>query len=389
VFQVVSTVVIVASTNVNTLAAANAERHPDSQRARIDRLIQTIRVVGAFKAAKADRVAKARGTERPRTVSVSEVKQELQRRQTLKDPEPSTPAMPPTKALWTRITSMACFRGFSALMIMSIAQWYLSVAIDFLLSGQPNDLQLGYGTTSIVLTTIFASGFAVWTHYTITKPSNKRIFDHFPKGGEVLIELWPITASWAVADHLCRSGPLALSRWFELKRFAFDASSWNTLDEAGQNRKILQFAVIALLYSVLVALISIPCTMITRRVHASMLSDEDLAIVPFHRGKKRQSYNFNQRSKIRRPGLTVSEAWATVTWNSYFHVLRLYLKYFIILQFIQIVYWSANWKLHEILDVAKYASTNLPCSPIAMVKPFNTRNTTMSMLGTTSTHAES
>lgn len=92
---------------------------------------------------------------------------------------------PKAKNLWTRITSLACFRGFSAYLIMAVSQWYLAVAIDFFLSGQPSELRLGYGSTSIVLATLFGSGFAVWTHFTITKPSNKKIFDHFPKGEAV------------------------------------------------------------------------------------------------------------------------------------------------------------------------------------------------------------
>lgn len=257
---------------------------------------------------------------------------------------------------------------------MAIPQWYLGVAIDFFLSGQPSELKLGYGSTSIVLATIFGGGFAIWTHYTITPPRRKKIFDHFPKGPEVLMELWPLTASWAVAEQLAMSGPLALSRSFRLKHYAFDVDSWNTLDELGQKTKIFEFGLVFLLYLTLVAFVSIPATMILRRVHASMLSDEDLAIVPFHRGDRSRLHPYDERSRIRKPGLTISQAWATVTWDAYFRVLFVYCQYFAINQLVQLSYWSANWKLHQVFDVDKYAPTNLPCSPVGKVLPFAARN---------------
>lgn len=34
-------------------------------------------------------------------------------------------------------------------------------------------------------------------------------------------------------------------------------------------------------------------------------------------------------------------------------------------------YWSANWKLHKFLEVDKYASVNLPCSPVGRVPPLS------------------
>ncbi len=356
--------VIVASTRIRALAAANAERHPDSHRARIDNLIRTIRVTRAFKSA---------GAKRLRSVSVGDVREDLKRRDSLKI-EQAPARKGAVGKLWARITSMACFRGFSAYLIMAVSQWYLAAAIDFFLSGQPSDFKLGYGSTSIVLATLFGSGFAVWTHYTITKPSNKKIFKHFPKGEAVLIELWPITATCAICEHLTLSCPLALSRSFELKRYAFDMDSWNTLDEAGQRRKVMEFGAVFLLYVMLVTCLAVPAKMILRRVHASMLSDEDLAIVPFHRGDRSKLQPYDRRSKIRRPGLTVSQAFATITWRAYFNVLLVYVQYFAANQFIQMAYWSANWKLHKLLEVDKYAPTNLPCSPVGRVLPSSIRN---------------
>ena len=364
---------MVASVRIRALAAAKASTHESSQRARLDRLVQTIRAMGAFKTAKQDRLQREENAKKLGCVSVSEVKADLKRRDTLEATKPTAKRRGPVRRFWIHITQMACFRGFSTLLTISIAQWVLGFIADFVLSGQPSELKLGYGTTSILLKTMFASAYAVWTHYTITKPSNKRVFDHFPRGGEVLTELWPMTAMWAVADHLCMSGPLALSRYFELRKYAFDIDSWNLLSEEERPAKIAQFTLVFLFYAGLVTFVSIPMTMVTRRVHASMLSNEDLAIVPFVRGSRNQSYKFDERATIRRPGLTFSEAWGTITWSAYFQVLSIYLQYFAVNQLVQMAYWSANWKLHEFLEVDKYASTKLPWSPVGVIKSLSKR----------------
>ncbi|CAD6571776.1 MAG: hypothetical protein ASARMPRED_004784 [Alectoria sarmentosa] len=222
---------------------------------------------------------------------------------------------------------------------------------------------------------MWGPGLATWTHYTMTPPRKSiNIQDHFPKGPHVLTDLWPLTASWLVAEHLTLSLPLALSRTFRLKHYAFDVESWNTLDENGQNKKIMQFALVFFLYLLLVAVVAIPATMTMRRVHASMLSDDELAIVPFHRGDRARLHPYDRRSQIRQPGLTVAEAFNTITWDAYLRVVFVYFQYFAINQLIQLAYWSANWKLHQVFAVDKYVLANLPCSPVNKLLPFAERN---------------
>lgn len=320
--------------------------------------------------------ARAAGIQQLRRVSVSEVRQDLKRRDTMKDGQPpAKPSKSSVMKIWDHLTSYACFRGFIGYLYMAVPQWYFGMVCDFFLSGQPSELSLGYGTTSIVLATMWGSGLATWTHYTITPPRKSiRVQDHFPKGPGVLTDLWPLTVSWLVAEHLTLSLPLALSRAFKLKHYAFDVDSWNTLDASGQSKKVMQFALVFLLYLFLVAAVAIPATMTMRRVHASMLSDDDLAIVPFHRGDRARLHPYDQRSKIRQPGLTIAEAFSTITWDAYLRVLFVYIQYFAINQLVQMAYWSANWKLHQVLEVDKYASTNLPCSPVNRLQPFAERN---------------
>ena len=369
VYQVISTVFAVADRQIGTIAAANAEKHPESHRARIDNLVRAMKVIKQFR-------VKAAGAGRLRSVSVSEVRQDLKRRDTIKGTEPNAkPSKSTVMKAWDHITCYSCFRGFIGYLYMAVPQWYFGMVCDFFLSGQPSELSLGYGTTSIVLGTMWGSGLATWTHYTITPPRKSiRVQDHFPKGPGVLTDLWPLTVSWLVAEHLTLSLPLALSRSFKLKHYAFDVDSWNTLGELDQSKKVMQFALVFLLYLFLVAAVAIPATMTMRRVHASMLSDDDLAIVPFHRGDRTRLRPYDERSKIRQPGLTVAEAFNTITWDAYFRVLSVYVQYFAMNQLVQMAYWSANWKLHEILEVSKFAPTNLPCSPINRLLPFGQRN---------------
>ncbi len=355
---------MVAPVKIKPMAAANAESHPDSKLARLEKLIWKIRVIKAFKTEKQNSI---------RRVSVVEVRKDLQRRDKMKADTAKSKPKSAIRKIWSRLTSLAYFRGFSAYLIMDVSQWYLALVIDFFLSGQPSEFELGYGSTSIVLATIFASSQAVWTHCTLTKPSNKKTFNHFPKGGELLKELWPLTCSWAVAEHITISCPLALSRAFELKPYAFDVDSWGVLDEAGQKAKIAQFCLVFLLYLLLVACLSVPATMTLRRVHASMLLEEDLAIVPFIHGyeNRKQPYYQHQGSRLRHPGLTVRLAFATITRDAYFRALLVYVQYFAVNQLVQMAYWSANWKLHKFLEVDKYASVNLPCSPVGRVPPLS------------------
>ena len=323
-----------------------------------------------------------------RSVSVGEVRDTLKRRATLKSQQPPSREKSEIWKRWDRATRLACFRGFSTYLMMAVCQWYLAVVIDFFLSGQPSELKLGFGSTSIVLASIFGPGFAVWTHYAITRPSQKKIRDHFPKGKDIVMELWDITACWAVAEHLAMSCPLALSRNFDLKKYAFDVEAWNTLDDFELKRKIMEFALVFITYLFLVATVSVPLTIITRRVYASMLSDEDLAIVPIHAGDRSRLHPYNDRAKIRKPGLSISEAWSTITWSDYLQVLFVYFQYFALNQLIQMAYWSANWKLHDVFQVDKYASTNLPCSPVGHLLPFSASRVTPERLVANLSHTE-
>lgn len=337
---------MVSSENVTALGAARADRHPaakvEPEATRINR-----------------RLARAR-TFQPRFLRPGN--RSLTRSLTM-----------PIESLGRKFFGLACLRGLNAYLIMSVAQWYLGAMADFLLSGQPKELMPGYGSTSVILAIFFGGGSAIWTHYAITEPSNRQIHHLFPQGSDILVELFPITCLWAVCEQITMSLPLALSRTesFELRKYAWDPSSWNELDGHGQRTLLSKFGLVYLVYLVLVATISIPCTMMLRRIHASMLPEAGEAIVPYTRGNPRPRENPRPRtdtdtdndegdessgSPTHRPGLTVSQAWATLTWPAYFRVLSLFGQYFLINQLIHLACWEADWRLHAFFHTEQYTS---------------------------------
>lgn len=287
---------------------------------------------------------------------------------------------------------MTCLRGLNAYLIMSVAQWYLGAIADFFLSGQPKEVMPGYGSSSVMLAIFFGGGSALWTHYAITEPSNRNVYHLFPQGKEILVELFPITCLWAVCEQVTMSLPLAMSRseFFELRQYAWNPSSWNELDAHAQRTLLGKFALVYLVYLILVGAVSIPSTMMLRRIHASMLPEAGEAIVPYTRGNPQprldtinDKNNNNNRSKnnnnptdaddeenndeeakaeannnttTHRPGLTVSQAWATLTWPAYFRVLRISILYFLINQLLHLACWEADWRLHAFFQTERYAS---------------------------------
>lgn len=272
----------------------------------------------------------------------------------------------PIESLGRRFFGLACLRGLHPYLIISIVQWYCGAFADLLLSGQPKELESGYGSTSIILAVFFGCSSAVWTHYAITEPSKKKsLYNHFPRGGDILVELYPITCVWAVCDQMTRSLPLALSRSteFDLREYAWAPDLWNTLDARGQRFLLFKFSLVYLLYLVLVAGLLIPATMIIRRIHASMLPDADEALVPFNRGK--QKARPDEENEIHSPRLSISEAWATLSWNAYTRVLKTFVQYFIVNQLLHLLCWEAEWMLHEVFEADKYASP-FPSGPTSL-----------------------
>lgn len=276
----------------------------------------------------------------------------------------------PIESLGKKVFNLPYLRGLSAFLTLSITKWFFSTIGDLFLSGQPKELKAGYGSTSIILAVFFGGTFALWTHYAITRPRDIRnIDDHFPRGQDIIVELYPITTLWALCEQMVRSLPLALSRsnrlFGPLRQYAWTPDLWNTLDASAQRILLFKFALLFLFYLFLVAALSIPASITLRRIHASMLRDTDEAIVPFVHGNPKP--RDDDESLTQSPGLSVSEAWATLNWSVYVRVVRVFVIYWMVNQALHLFCWEADLLLNDLFDTDRYAS------------PFPSRPTTLTL----------
>ncbi|KAL8714429.1 MAG: hypothetical protein Q9220_001762 [cf. Caloplaca sp. 1 TL-2023] len=248
----------------------------------------------------------------------------------------------------TKFLNQPCFRGLNAYLVMAVAQWYLSVIIDFFLSGQPEGLQLGYGSSSVVVAICFGGGAALWTHCAITERSSDYVYNHFPKGRSILPKLVPVTAMWAFCEQISLSLPLSLSRYLDLKLFTTQPDAWSSLDAYGQALAIARFGLVYALHLLLVAAFAIPANMVLRRVHATMLDAEETALVPHHHAQKE---------------ISICEAWSTMSWKDYRRVIFIYVQHHLLDHSIHLAYWSAVWTIHQIFQTDQYDVQHLPNAP--------------------------
>ncbi|KAL8784934.1 MAG: hypothetical protein Q9213_003676 [Squamulea squamosa] len=251
----------------------------------------------------------------------------------------------------TWFLNLPCFRGLNAYLIMCVTQWYLAVIIDFFLSGQPEGLQLGYGSSSVLVAICFGGSAALWTHCAITERSSDYVYNHFPKGNQILLKLVPVTAAWAFSEQIALSIPLALSRYLELARFASEPRTWSDLEAREQLLTMLRFLAVYILHLVLVACASIPANIVIRRVHATMLDSEETALVPHHHAQKE---------------ISISEAWSTIDREAYRRVVIVYVQQYLLDHIIHLGYWSAVCVLHQLCQTEQYNLQNLPNAPTSI-----------------------
>ena len=255
-------------------------------------------------------------------------------------------------ALSAQVLRYPCFRGINPYLVMTISQWYIAAFIDFFMSGQPTGLQPGYGCSSVVVTVAFGCSWAIWTHYAVTQQTGKAIDKRFPKGREVLVELFPVTVVWAMAEQITMSLPLALSRKFELRDYAWTPSLWNSLDPWAHKVVVLKFVLVWIAYMFLTAFASIPATMTLRRVHASMLPADEKAIVPYYRGDA--SSHISDEVSATVPGLSMSKAWSTIRLEAYIRIIKVYIQYFAAYQALHAVCWFIQWGLYDYFETDQY-----------------------------------
>ena len=233
------------------------------------------------------------------------------------------------KHLKARGGRLARFRGFHVALIYHIA---LSVGTNFMTSlfGSP------FGSMTrplafIVVSVVLARLNMTWTHIIISNPSEKRWYRRIVSGKAARKIMVP-TAVFAIAQ---------LSLYLPVFILSMAGNTWQRLssndDEKDlvQKLAVFQVALAAIAFILIILLVVIPADVTLKRVQASMLPEEDEAIVPFDR-----TFGGKVVPEILGGSGAVSmfDAWKTFDRSARVRLLKLYVKIFLVQVFTTILF---------------------------------------------------
>ncbi len=217
---------------------------------------------------------------------------------------------------------LARFRGLHVALVYHIA---LSVGTNLLASlfGSPFGSftrPLSFMVVSIVLARLHMT----WTHIIISNPSEKRWYRRIVSGKAGRNIMIP-TAVFAIAQlALCLPAlilTMASDMWFQ------GSSSHGSGKDDAQKFALFQVALAAVAGIVIIVLVIIPADVTLKRVQASMLPEEDEAIVPFDRtfGGKVVPEILGGSGAV-----GMFDAWKTFDRSAMIRLLKLYAKIFLV-----------------------------------------------------------
>ena len=225
------------------------------------------------------------------------------------------------KHLKARGGRLARFRGFHVALIYHIA---LSVGTNFMTSlfGSPFG-SLTRPLAFIVVSIVLARLHMTWTHIVISNPSEKGWYRRIHSGSAVRNIIIPTAVSAIAQLALCLPALMLSMAGDMLQRPS------NYGFEKADARKFawFQVAAAAIAFIVIVVLVVIPADVTLKRVEASMLPEEDEAIVPFDRtfGGKVVPQILGGSGAI-----SMFDAWKTFDRSARVRLLKLYAKIFLI-----------------------------------------------------------
>lgn len=189
-------------------------------------------------------------------------------------PKPITSKLRTTIAhLRARAGCWSRFRGFSMYLTYSIAHGFL-----FMILPLSPDSFLGQFLTQTTLSVLLANLQLAWVHIVVSKPSDKRFYQRIP-GWKSWVQIAPVAAFENITISTAFFLPLLMVQWFG----GWDAFVESTSSTASPASAMGQVWAMTVIPSILSYLVSIPVQAIFVRVAASMLPEEDEAIVPFDR----------------------------------------------------------------------------------------------------------
>lgn len=210
--------------------------------------------------------------------------------------------------------------GFRGIILASVYR-KLNSLLFFLLSQLSSGL-LTHAVAFVATHVALAGLDMAWTHIVISLPSTRPWWRRIPSLDRVKAIIVP-AAIYAVAEHACYLLPLALFKAFALDSYIHNPSLFQDATQQVRNGLIAKALLVVLVALVSGFLILIPATITLRRVQASMLPDEDEAIVPFDR-----TFNGKVQPVVAGGSGAVSmlDAWKTFDWAARIRYLKLQAK---------------------------------------------------------------
>ncbi len=195
---------------------------------------------------------------------------------------------------------------------------------------QTHQLFMWFAGHELIPSTITAVGTVVllgrlnlaWTHIVISEPSTKWWGARIPER-KTWLKIMPATALFALAEQLTVALPHGLYNAWNLDQYSSNPTSIGSISEEQRKIVVMQYFAVIALTLVLAVLLVVPASVTLTRVQASMLSEEDEAIVPFDRsfGGKVVPEIVGGSGK-----LALLEAWKSFDWTARIRLMKLYGK---------------------------------------------------------------
>lgn len=230
------------------------------------------------------------------------------------------------------------FRGIGLAMVYSLLQVLLSAILSPLSPG------LLAGALAFMAVNVVLSGLDMaWTHIVISAPSRRPWWRRIPSLDRVKVTILP-TAIWTVAVYASQLLPYALLKAFSLESHLHDPSWLRDATPQVQTSLLAKLVLVILAALISYVLILVPATITLRRVQASMLPDEDEAIIPFDR-----TFNGKVQPVVAGGSGAVSmlDAWRTFDWPARIRYLKLQAKIMAIIVATSV--WFVIWLAVEIV----------------------------------------
>lgn len=231
------------------------------------------------------------------------------------------------KHLVQRAGSLSRFRGISIAIVTSLITMNLAEVLVFVVPVLPR-------VVAFIIAQVIAAPLSMaWTHIVISEPSPKYWYSRIPSL-KVSKKVVGPTFILAVAKLVAEFLPLYLVAFWGLNDPKLASPEIKQGDDSSVVLKILAVLVVGLAASVLVV---IPAKVTLTRVQASLLSEEDEAIVPFDR-------SFGGRVIPEVLGgsgmIGLLDAWKTFDFNSRIRLVKLYAKV-LIMQILATIMYAA------------------------------------------------